>query len=191
MRSVLLRRWRVPTCVAGVVTIVALLAGCFGDGTFLVGSGKTQVAPGLYTTSVAPGGFCYWARLRSTSGTPDAVITNDIVSGGRAFLLVARSDRAVESDGCGVWVPASAKSYNPTPTRMVDGEYRVNVDVRAGTYLASGGSRCYWERRSSWDTSNSNHILVNHYGPGQQIVTIARSDVGFGTSGCGSWTKIG
>ena len=157
MRSVLLRRWRVPTAVAGVVTIVVLLAGCFGDGTFLVGSGKTQVAPGLYTTSVAPGGFCSRARLRSTSGTLDAVITNDTVSGGRAFLLVARSDRAVESDRCGVWVPVSAKSYNPTPTRMVDGEYRVNVDVWAGTYRAPGGSGCYWARRSSWDGVEHHH----------------------------------
>ena len=140
---------------------------------------------------MAPGGFCYWARLRSTSGTLDAIITNDTVSRGRAFLLVARSDRAVESDGCGVWVPASAKSYNPTPTRMVDGEYRVNIDVWEGTYRAPGGSGCYWTRRSSWDVSNITTVIANHFGPGQQIVTIARSDVGFVTSGCGSWTKIG
>ena len=183
MRST--KRW---AAAAAAALAVVGLAGCFGDGTHRVGFGKDRVAPGLYTTYVPPGGFCYWARLRSLD--PSNIIDNDIATAGRAFVYVGPGDAAIQSDDCGTWAPAGPGSYNPNTSRMTDGEYRVNIEVRAGVYRTSGGSSCYWSRLRSWDGSTWN-IADNHFGSGPQIVTIYWYDAGFTTSRCGTWTKIG
>jgi hypothetical protein len=72
------------------------------DGTWLVG---TDIQPGQYRARVpADSSLCYWARLRGTSGT-----ANDSISNGahqpntEAFVTIARTDKAFQSEGCGSW----------------------------------------------------------------------------------------
>ena len=88
-----------------------------------------------------------------------------------------------------VW-ETTLSSILEIPDRVIaDGVYAVGSEIRLGTYRAPGSDSCYWARLSNF-TGTSN-ILANHFGPGQVIVTIERTDVGFETSNCGTWTRIG
>jgi len=86
-------------------------------------------------------------------------------------------------------VPTTAAPTTvPGPkTTFGDGEYRVGSDIAAGTYRASGTGECYWARLKGF-SGDLDDILANNAGrPG--IVTIAASDAGFKTEGCGTWSK--
>lgn len=70
--------------------------GVYGDGVYIVGR---DIEPGEYDGAVAAGGEAgYWARLKSTDGTVNSIITNGIVTG-PFTLTVRQTDRAVELRG--------------------------------------------------------------------------------------------
>jgi hypothetical protein len=74
---------------------------------------------------------------------------------------------------------------------FADGTYRVGPDVAAGTYRSvATADSCYWERLSGFGGTLDN-IIANYFGNSPTIVTIAPTDVGFRSSNCGGWTKIG
>lgn len=76
-------------------------------------------------------------------------------------------------------------------TTFGNGQYRVGTDIAPGTYVAPGGTTCYWERQSTFGGSGVESIIANDLSQGGQVVvTIAASDKGFKTSGCGTW-KMG
>lgn len=87
-----------------------------------------------------------------------------------------------ESEVTGLETEAEENSFPGTGAFMVDDE------ISPGTYRADGGSSCYWARLSSTDGS-LDAVIANHFGGGQQVVTIAASDVAFETSGCGERTR--
>jgi len=71
-------------------------------GTYEVGTGAGQVAPGRYRSSEPDGTNlvgCYFARLRKNDGSIGDIIDNDI-SEGQSLMNVAPSDGYVEVDGC-------------------------------------------------------------------------------------------
>ncbi|ALE08061.1 hypothetical protein AL755_21260 [Arthrobacter sp. ERGS1:01] len=71
-----------------------------------------------------------------------------------------------------------------------DGTYRVGSGLKPGLYKATGaGNSCYWERLSGFSGSLS-QIKANYFGPAHTYVQISAGDVGFHTSGCGSWTTV-
>jgi hypothetical protein len=155
----------------------------FGNGTYLIGA---DIAPGTYRTVGAPDG-CYWARLRGTSGGSNDIIANDFGSGWNV-VTIAPTDLAFKTSGCGTWTP-DLKSVTQG-TSFGPGTLIVGLDLNPGTYRSSGGDGCYWARLSGFG-GNSGEIIANDFtSGGQQTVTIAPSDVGFKTSGCGDWTKI-
>jgi hypothetical protein len=88
-------------------------------------------------------------------------------------------------------------SIEPAPTTTVpgpkttfgDGTHRVGIDIAPGTYVAPGGSGCYWERQATFGGGGVDDILANEFAPnrGQVVVTILATDKGFKTSGCGTW----
>jgi len=92
--------------------------------------------------------------------------------------------------------PAPTTTTAPPPppttgpkTSFGNGQYRVAVDVAPGTYLAPGGSLCYWERQATFGGGGSSDIIANDLSSGGQVVvSISASDKGFKTSGCGTWT---
>jgi hypothetical protein len=65
----------------------------FGEGTYEV---PADIAPGKYRTDGGDG--CYWARLSSTDGSLDSIITNGNTSG-PAVVTVKRSDAAFQVMG--------------------------------------------------------------------------------------------
>jgi hypothetical protein len=72
----------------------------FPAGTYIV---NVDITSGTYS---APGGdSCYWARLAKFTGTPDAIIANDIPSG-NTVVTIAPNDTGFESRGCGIFTAA-------------------------------------------------------------------------------------
>lgn len=64
----------------------------------------------------------------------------------------------------------------------------IGQDIPAGTYRTRGTSFCYWERLSGFGGSLG-EIIANDITVGWAVVTIAASDKGFKSSGCGTWTQ--
>jgi hypothetical protein len=66
----------------------------------------------------------------------------------------------------------------------------VGTDIQPGTYRTrSASSGCYWERLSGFGGSMG-EILANENTDGPAVVTIASSDKGFKSQGCGTWTTV-
>ena len=70
----------------------------FSDGTYEVGTGNGQVAPGKYR-SPGDGGTCYWGRLKNNDGELGDIIVNNLGQG-QMLLTVKPSDGYVEIRGC-------------------------------------------------------------------------------------------
>lgn len=158
----------------------------FGDGTFVVGIGHGDVAPGTYRTRGTP--RCYWARLRSGSGPVSDVIVNDNPAG-QAIVTIDPTDRAFQSIRCGTWmqVPSSGVPV----TSFGDGTWAVGIDIAAGTYHTAGGIGCQWARLSAFGAVATSGVIASDHPQGAATVVIAPTDVGFSTRRCGTWTKTG
>ena len=70
----------------------------FSDGTYEVGTGDGQIAPGKYT-SPGSGGTCYWARLKNNDGALGDIVDNNLGEG-QMILNVRKGDGYVEIRGC-------------------------------------------------------------------------------------------
>ncbi|HLV05947.1 hypothetical protein [uncultured Georgenia sp.] len=153
------------------------------DGTHRV---NTDIQPGVYR---APGGDrCYWERLSGFRGTLDDILANgygDV----RPIVRIKRGDAGFSTERCGTWTSVEATFPKTPASSFGDGTYVVGGHIRPGTYRASGGSRCYWERLSNF-TGELRDIKANSYGRSNPTVTISSSDAGFSTSNCGTWRRI-
>jgi hypothetical protein len=67
-----------------------VFAGCsfLTDGISTIGGGAAQKPAGLYYTSVPANGFCYWARLRNTSGEFSGIIESGTGTSGRQYVQI-------------------------------------------------------------------------------------------------------
>jgi hypothetical protein len=154
----------------------------FGNGTYRVGR---DVPPGTYRSRGSDG--CYWARLRSFSGSLNGIIANENAQG-PTLVTIKRTDRGFESTNCSRWTSNLAR-ITKSKTRFGRGKFIVRVDVAPGTYRSRGGSTCYWARLRSF-TGDLNAIIANNVGGSRNIVTIQRTDRGFESRGCGTWSRF-
>ena len=166
-----------PVTPSGIVT--------FGSGVRLVGTG---IPPGRYYSAPAAG--CYWERESGLGGTFADIIANDFLGSAyvQAIVDIAPTDLAFSSNGCGTW------SSVPTLGAQIGiqtGTWLVGAQIAPGTYQAQAASGCYWERLRNFGGLSA-AIISNHFvsSAGPQLVSIAATDVGFTTDGCGSWTRI-
>ena len=158
----------------------------FADGVYAVGS---QVVPGRYVTTAGTTD-CFWQRLSGFSGVPAERITNNVGSGQR-IVDIAANDTGFVTSGCGTWTLLSALPVSPAST-FVDGVYAVGSQVLPGQYEAIATSACAWERRSGFArTPGTSELLANGSGIGPIFLTIAATDVGVVSTGCGTWNRIG
>ncbi|WP_265521830.1 hypothetical protein [Oerskovia flava] len=154
------------------------------SGTYAVGSG---IAPGTYVSS--GGDFCYWERRSSAGSSFSGIIANDIGDGQR-IVTIKSTDRYFMTDDCGSWTRLVALG-SPRTTMPGDGIQAVGIHIRPGLYTTAGSSDgCYWAVLSGFSGS-FNDILENDFAYGRQYVEIFSSDVGFESSGCGTWTRVG
>lgn len=80
----------------------------------------------------------------------------------------------------------------PPPLTVIngDGTFSVPADIAPGTYRSQGGDpNCYWARLRGLG-GTPEEVIVNSNTLGPAVVTIARTDKGFETSGCLKWTKV-
>jgi hypothetical protein len=124
--------------------------------------------------------------LRSFSGQLNSIIANENASG-PAVATIKRTDRGFESARCGTWT-SNLSRITQSKTRFGPGTYIVRTDIAPGAYRARG-SGCYWARLRAF-TGELNAIIANGNPTGQIVVTIARSDRGFTSSRCGTWSRF-
>jgi hypothetical protein len=156
----------------------------FSNGMFQVGP---DIRPGTYRTRTGSNG-CYFARLKGFSGSLDDVLANDNPQG-PAVVTILATDRGFQSDACATWTAdlsplVKGSSFGP-------GDYIVGTDLEPGTYRDSGpGQSCYYARLSGFTHALSD-VIANNNTTSPAIVTVAPSDRGFTSAGCGAWTRIG
>ncbi len=86
--------------------------------------------------------------------------------------------------------PTVLSQPTPRPTSFGSGTRIVGSGISPGTYQNSDSSSgCYWARLSGF-SGELGDIIANGFDYSVQIVTIASSDAGFSSSGCGIWTRV-
>ncbi len=157
-------------------------ARTFGDGIHEVG---VDIQPGTYRAREAQSG-CYWARLSSLSGETDDIIANENEEA-HPVVTISPIDKAFESDGCGEWT-TDLSAVTDSRTSFGDGKFIIGTDIDPGTYRSEVGSGCYYARLSGFG-GTTDEIIANANASGPALVTIAPTDKGFQSSGCGKWTR--
>lgn len=74
-------------------------------------------------------------------------------------------------------------------TRFFSGDYRVNKDIKPGTYVAESDEAfdgCYWSRLNKNGDIIQNYFINSGF---RAQVTIRASDYSFSTERCGEWVK--
>lgn len=192
--------------VAVVVAVLALVgAGCFGyDGSHPVNSSAPgNIHAGLYRTAggdQAPHG-CYWER----QGPGGVVIAKVFPHGsagfeaGPLYVDIKVTDANFWDFQCGPWFLAPLVKPLAIPGQPFGaGDYMVGREVLPGNYRAPGTNStdplqaCAWQRVRGW-SGEAPDYLDGGAGPiGMPVqATIAPTDVGFRSTGCGTWTKTG
>jgi hypothetical protein len=150
-----------------------------GDGTHKI---PGDMAPGTYRSTGE--GLCYWARLAGFSAELDDIIANG--NNAPEIVAIGKKDAGFETQGCGDWVPVKQTAPASPAGQFGDGTYQVRVHIKPGTYTADGEATCYWARLSDFSHDLSG-IITNGNNP--TTIEIAKSDAGFTTTGCGTWTQ--
>jgi hypothetical protein len=75
-----------------------------GDGTFVVGNGNGQWAPGTWSTSGPESGSseCYYALLSSMNGSEGSIINNDLEAG-PITVTIGPGVAGITVSGCNTW----------------------------------------------------------------------------------------
>ena len=157
----------------------------FGDGTYRVG---LDLAPGRYRTTTLGSG-CSWQRLRAFGGGLEDIIAITLPQGASALVDIAPTDLGFETSGCGTWTSDLSPASSAPSAPFGDGTYLVGVDIAPGTWRAPGGGFCSWQRLAGF-SGELDDIIAIELPDGATIVTIAESDAGFETAGCGVWQRI-
>jgi hypothetical protein len=150
-----------------------------GDGTHRV---PNDISAGTYRSS--GDGTCYWARLAGFSGELEDIVANG--NNAPEIVTVGKKDAGFETAGCGDWVPVKETAPASPASEFGDGTYQVGVHIKPGTYRADGEGTCYWARLSDF-SQDLNGIITNGNNP--TTIEISKSDAGFTTTGCGTWTR--
>ena len=152
----------------------------FADGVYRVGE---NLLPGTYRVPSSAAG-CYWERLRGFSGSTTEVIANDL-SAGSMVVTVKATDAGFRVSGCSTW-SAGLTPADFTPAAagpFPDGTWLVGRQIPAGTWRATGGSGCFWQRLSGFGGEPADVIASGS----TAIVTLSEGDLGFRSRRCGAW----
>lgn len=153
-----------------------------GDGTYRVG---TDIQAGTYRS--VGGRFCYWARLSRLGGALDSIKADEMANYGPTVVTILPSDRGFETRACAPW-SSNLKRITKSKTRFGQGTFIVGTDIAPGTYRNRSASGCSWARLRAF-TGDRGAILASADDSGPTKVTIARSDRGFKSHGCGTWSR--
>ena len=125
-------------------------------------------------------------------------VANAIANGSQGTGSAAQSTPTSAAQGQAttastpVSVPTQVPTQKPTPTSSFaifgDGTFTVGKDIQPGTYRTrQGSSGCYYARLKGFGGTVGD-IISNNNTDNAAIITIAASDKGFESQGCGTWT---
>lgn len=157
----------------------------YSSGTYIVGN---DIEPGIYKSE---GNVVYWARLSGFSGELNEIIANGNPQG-TDIVEIKESDKGFEtSGGGGHWFKIEDDYEGELLTEFGDGTYLVGKDIEPGTYRSDGEIQIigYWARLTSF-SGELDSIIANGNPDGSVVVEISANDIGFQTSGSGTWKKI-
>ena len=115
------------------------------------------------------------------------------------IVQIKTSDAYFSSTGMSWVLSAKAKSRNIGKSRLVaSGIYRVNTDMRPGTWRATpksgaAGTLGVYQRLKCLDTAQSGCVIESQSSNNDKPITVKvlKADKYFRTSGFGTWTRIG
>ena len=156
-----------------------------GEGTYSIAK---QIRPGIYYSSNNTSTYCSWTRLKDFTGSYSQ--NGSDIGKGQQIVEIKSTDVGFDSNGCGTWKPISALATSPLKTISGEGVYSVSKQIVPGTYKSSNSSStyCSWTRLKDFTggyIQNGSGI-----GLGQRMAQITSSDLGFESSGCGTWTRV-
>jgi hypothetical protein len=129
---------------------------------------------------------CYWARLSGTTATADDVVAS-AYSSSPVVASVLPADKGFESLGCGAWT-ADLSAIKNGGSSFGDGVFIVGTDIQPGTYHNDGEASCFWQRLSGF-AGDPKESIATGYPEGAATVTITKTDKGFKSKNCGTWSK--
>lgn len=177
--------------IAGCVVAMFALTACFPDGLWNVGTGENQMPPGLY--SAEGGQDCIWVRY--DGGITEADMVGLHLGTKRVIVEIDASDDYFYSESCGTWQALPTTPFTAHPNAIVesDQDHRIGIDMAPGTWRSSGSGTCKWTRLSDWkwNVPSYDNIIDSGETDDPATVVVDASDVGFESSGCGGWYKIG
>jgi len=120
---------------------------------------------------------------------------------GPTIVTIAPTDKFFVSDGCYTWTQDLSPLKSPI-AQFRSGTFFVGTEVAPGTWRTSAvspgpGQLCTWARLSGFGSGDGferyrGDIITNGgAASGAVTVTIAATDKGFTSSGCGTWTLSG
>ncbi len=167
----------------------------FSGGSYLVG---VHIEPGTYYAVPPPRGGCRWSRVSDFTGDPADTIASGF-SRDRWVVTIHPEDVGFVTTDCSLWRNVEIALKIGPFDKFDDGVYRVNEDIVPGTYVARvptqpflGGRpvpKCAWQRLSGFSHSPSDLVEIGS-GKGKIEVTIAETDSGFQSQGCGEWKNV-
>lgn len=153
------------------------------EGTWVV---NDNIAPATYETS-NPQGLCYWVRLSGFSGELNDILAN-ANGDSRMVVTIKGSDTGFASTNCGQWTLLGRT--RALLTSFSDGTWVVGEDIVPGTYVTPNTENyCYWARLSGFG-GELEDIKANGVPTGRATVAIEEDDIGFSSSGCGTWIVL-
>jgi hypothetical protein len=125
-----------------------------------------------------------------------------VIAAAVVLVIVIANAGGSDDDGSSTAASGSQSADDALPTPVDDsvepepeesgfgnGTYRLGSDMPAGTYRSSEeSSLCYWARLSGFGGTIDDIIANGNNSP--EIVTVAASDAGFETQGCGTWKPV-
>ena len=148
--------------------------GDAGD-TVLVGNWDAQDGDSLAVRR----GHTYYLRNTLSTGNADVV-----------FGYGNPEDTSFTGDWDGDGDDTLGVRRPPAQAPFGDGTHRIGVNLKPGTYRASGpnDASCHWKRLKG--LNGDGDIIAQDYGMPTSIVTIAPTDVAFSASRCGTWRLV-
>lgn len=185
--------WKAPIGSAGTNGYATLVTTSTGVGTIRLVA-RRLTARATYPVEVRSGSctgprlFALTSVVASSSGTIlksyplTAARVTQALAAARLYVRIGSSTRV----RCGRFIRLVIPPP-PIPGSFGDGTHVVGgTGIAPGTYQTAGGPACYWARLSGFG-GTLQEIIANGFGPGQQLVTIAATDVGFISTTCGTW----
>ncbi|WP_159449082.1 S-layer homology domain-containing protein [Demequina sp. NBRC 110055] len=153
------------------------------DGFYAVGTGRGEVAPGIYTTSPRSGGECVWEHrdVPASDHRPAGTSSWAASDFGPSIVEITSADTSFSTDGCTPW--RELRVTNPHGESFGRGDHLVGYDIGPGVYTAPGGSNCVWVTYANFRDAPDSEL---HDGAGRSPKVIVTD--GIWSRGCGTWT---